>query len=52
MNHKEIIQLDDGSRVEVGFKKGIDCPGPRIMLPGGWVVHDCDNCILFPCPDW
>lgn len=28
------------------------CPGPSVPLPGGWVMHLCDDCVLFPCPQW
>ena len=30
-----------------------DCPGPVLKVtPEGWVIRDCDNCILFPCGLW
>ena len=36
-----------------------ECPGPYLVLtepvgaiPAGWLMHLCDDCILFPCPTW
>lgn len=28
------------------------CQGPYRDLPGGWRVHLCDDCLLFPCVHW
>jgi len=35
------------------------CLGPYVVLkephrgiPAGWLMHECDYCILFPCPLW
>jgi len=35
------------------------CPGPYLVLkepvggiPAGWLMHECDHCLLFPCPIW
>lgn len=36
---------------EIMLELKYDCTGPVLDVVDGWIIHHCDECVLFPgCP--